>query len=311
MEELKPPIILLGNVRSGTSMTRELFEMHPSVTTIREPRTVWMYADPGRPHDRFTEEDATPRVRRYIRKRFLGFQRERGGLRLMEKTPSNLMRIPFVHKVFPEARYLYLIREPFANLSSSELKWQNPINRVRLMQRLRETPKTQLHYYAWRLFWDRFSRRVLKRKHVSVWGVRYPGIYEDLTRMTVEEVIAKQWVECSRQSARDLEGIPDDLVYRVRYEDLVADPVNRFGDILRHFDLEPTSEMHQQIAEFVDPNRQNKWRRMDIDVMRRCVPILREEMAHHGYSVPEDVEAALAGEREFLPTAQPEETAAE
>ena len=110
-EELKPPILLIGNVRSGTSMMARLFDAHPEVTGWPEPRTVWTYADPARPHDRFDADDATPRVRRWIRRRFLAYQRRHGGLRVMEKTPSNVLRIPYVHAIFPESKLLYLIRE--------------------------------------------------------------------------------------------------------------------------------------------------------------------------------------------------------
>ena len=73
--ELKPPIFLIGSVRSGTTMFHHIFNLHDDVKSWFEPRTIWMYADPGRRHDRFTEDDATSRVKKYIRKRFLQFQK--------------------------------------------------------------------------------------------------------------------------------------------------------------------------------------------------------------------------------------------
>ncbi len=288
-EPLKPPIILLGNVRSGTSMMHGLFNQHPDVVAWYEPRTVWMYADPGRPHDRFDASDASPRVVRYIRGRFLKHQRRHGNRRVMEKTPSNLMRIPYVRAIFPEAKFLYLVRHPLSYISSSELKWQKAITLRRAWDRFREVPKTQLPHYVGRVFTDHFRKRVLKQKYVSVWGVRYPGIYEDLGRLSVEQVVAKQWAMCSRQAERDLAEVDPARFLRMRYDDFVRDPVNEFGRICAHFDLDLPDSLARHIEATVDPNRQQKWRRMDPDVLRACLPLLEQEMRRHGYTVPPEL----------------------
>jgi hypothetical protein len=292
-EQLKPPIILFGNVRSGTSMMHDLFDLHPQIKSWYEPRTIWVYADPARKHDRFDAADATPRVRRYIRKRFLKFQRAHGDRRIMEKTPSNLLRIPYVDAIFPEAKYLYMVREPLANLSSSELRWRTPIHMKHTLERLRETPRTQLHYYLGRFVYDNVSVRILKRKHVSVWGVRYPGVYADLETLTTEQVIARQWVQCCRQAGEDLARIDPERVLRVRYEDFVGDPIGHFQRIAAHFDIDVTPDIERALRETVDPDRQGKWRRLDDHVLRLCLPILRQQMEIEGYDIPEDVRAFL------------------
>lgn len=289
-EALKPPIFLLGNVRSGTSMMHDLFDLHPQVASWYEPRTVWVYADPGRQHDYFDESDATERVKRYIRKRFLRYQREHGGLRIMEKTPSNILRIPYVRAIFPESKYVYMVREPLANLSSSEIKWRAPITLKHAMGRFWLTPKLQLPYYVGRLVRDTFRSRVLKRKHVSVWGVRYRGIYDDLKRLTPEEVIAKQWVACSVQAIKDIARLPKDLVLHLRYEDFVSDPVAHFTQICEHFDLPMTKRIEDALRSTVDAGRQHKWRRLDPSVLPKCLPILQEEMQRYGYSVPSELD---------------------
>lgn len=289
-DELKPPIILFGNVRSGTSMMHDLFDLHPQVKSWYEPRTIWVYADPGRKHDRFDASDATPRVRRYIRRRFLRFQRAHDNRRIMEKTPSNLMRIPYVDAIFPESKFLYMVREPLANLSSSELRWRTPIHMQHTWERLRETPKLQLHYYLGRFLYDNISVRIFRRKHVSVWGVRYPGVYDDLHRLTTEQVIAKQWVRCCQQAETDLAEIDPQRIMRVRYEDFVASPVDHYQQICRHFDIDITPQIERALRETVDPGRQSKWRRLDERILRDCLPILRKQMAVEGYEIPEDVQ---------------------
>jgi len=43
--KLKIPIFLFGNVRCGTSLMRNLFNLHPEIVKWYEPRTVWVYAE--------------------------------------------------------------------------------------------------------------------------------------------------------------------------------------------------------------------------------------------------------------------------
>ncbi len=283
-----PPILLLGNVRSGTSMVQGFFEQCPGVVSWFEPRTVWMYADPSRRHDRFTAEDATPKVKAYIRKRFAKQQQTLGG-RIMEKTPSNVMRLPYVHAIFPECKLIYIVRDPLAQVSSSEFRARNAINPRHARRRVLETPKTQLHHYLWRALVDHFRKKVLRRKHVSVWGVRYEGIYDDLKRTPREEVLAKQWAACSKQMAEDIAALPEGLVYQVRYEDLVADPATHFVAMCAHVGIEPPPEAIEQVRQTADPTRQGKWKRMDPQLIEAILPHVESEMARHGYSPPTDL----------------------
>jgi len=184
--QLRAPIVLMGNVKSGTTMIQILFGLHPEISKWFEPRTVWVYADPSRRHDRFDETDATSHVIRYIRRRFLDYQEKNGGLRTIEKTPSNDLRILYVRAVFHEAIFLYLIRNPWSYMSSSEPKWQEEITWVSTLKRLRQVPKSQIHDYGWRYAKDQFQKKILKRKYVSTWEVRYSEIYEDIPILASE-----------------------------------------------------------------------------------------------------------------------------
>ncbi len=282
--ELHTPIFLLGNVRSGTTMVQDLFALHPDVTSWFEPRTVWMYADPGRNHDRFDAQDARPRVIKYIRKRFLKHQQANGGLIVMEKTPSNLMRAPYMHAIFPESKFVYVVRHPFSYLSSAEFRWRQAVHLRRVIERFLEAPKTQLHHYAGRLFLDHFRKKVLKRQHVSVWGVRYPGVMDDLKVLSTEQVIAKQWASCSEQMESDMDMIGREKFYCLRYEDLVSEPESNFSNVLAHFGMDMTEEIRTALNEQVDSSRSTKWQRLDPSVIESCLPYLQAEMDRHGYT---------------------------
>lgn len=292
LDELIRPIILFGNTRSGTSMVQNLLATHPDVAAWYEPRTLWLCADPRRGHDEFEEVDATEEVKRLIRERFLKFQREHGNRIVMEKTPANILKIPYVHAIFPEATYLFIVRNPFSFISSVELKWQRTLSTKGIRRRLKSTPLTQLHHYAGRFIRQYVDKRVLGRKYQSTWGPRYKGMQEDLQRHGLMTVIARQWAVPSKKAARNLARFDEKEVLRLRYEDFVLDPVSDLERVCAHCGLEMTPEMVRAAHERVYSDRRFKWRRFDPRELARLLPELEEEMARHGYEVPPEIAQA-------------------
>jgi hypothetical protein len=112
--ELKSPIFIFGNTRSGTTIVQKVMSTHPEIAGWYEPNALWLYAEPGRIHDEFDEGDATDKVKKYIRKQFLEYQKQHGNRIVLEKTPQNILRIPYVRAIFPEAKFLFIVRYPFS-----------------------------------------------------------------------------------------------------------------------------------------------------------------------------------------------------
>ena len=288
-DELRPPIILLGNTRSGTTIVQQVIGTHPEVVEWYEPRTLWLYADPGRHHDEFDESDATDKVKRYIRSQFLKYQKQHGDRIVMEKTPANILKISYVRAIFPEATYLFMVRNPLSFISSVELKWQRTLSMKGIRRRLQSTPPTQLHYYLGRLISDQISKRVLRQKYRSVWGPRYKGMDQDLATEDLLVVIARQWAVCSRKAEAALAKFESGRVLRLRYEDFVVDPIPDVERICAHAGLEMTKEMVAAAKEWVKPDRQLKWQRFEPSVLARILPEIRDEMQRHGYEIPAEI----------------------
>jgi hypothetical protein len=292
--KLKPPIIILGNTRSGTTIVQKVLATHPDVVGWYEPRTLWLYADPGRHHDEFDESNATDKVKEYIRKQFLKFQERHENRVVIEKTPANILKIPYVRAIFPEATYLFIVRSPFSFISSVELKWQRTLTGMGIRRRLQSTPMTQLHHYAGRFVKQYFDKRVLRRKYQSLWGPRYKGIEQDLQTHDLLTVIARQWSVCSRKAEQDLTLFEPGRVLRLKYEDFVEDPISDMERICAHCGLEMTTKMMQAANEWVKSDRQEKWRRFDPRDLARILPELEDEMQRHGYEIPPEI-AQVAG----------------
>ncbi len=102
--------LIVGCARSGTSILGELIASHPEVAYKHEAHAVWNKAGLGvNESHRLTEAHATDKVIRKIRKRFAA---EMGQARLfVEKCPRSILRIPFIRKVFPEAKIIHIVRD--------------------------------------------------------------------------------------------------------------------------------------------------------------------------------------------------------
>lgn len=289
---LKPPIIVLGNTRSGTTVVQNVISAHRDVVGWYEPRTLWLMADPRRRHDEFDEGDATEPVKRYIRRQFLKYQRQHGDRIVLEKTPANILKIPYVHAVLPEAHYLFIVRDPFSFISSNDLAWQHLLSPKGIRRRLASTPVTQLPYYAGQLVAQQFRRRVLKKRYLGPYGPRYRGMDEDLKTLDRLTVIARQWAVCSQKAEDALARFEPGRVLRLRYESFVENPVAEAERICRHCGLDMTEEVLRVANEHVKSDRQMKWQRFEPGELARLLPELLPEMRRHGYRVPQEVAAA-------------------
>jgi hypothetical protein len=296
--ELKPPIILFGNTRSGTTIVQKVMSAHPGIVGWYEPSELWLYADPGRPHDEFDENDATDKVKRYIRKQFLKYQKRNGNCVVFEKTPKNILKIPFVRAILPEATFLYIVRNPFSFISSVEFKWQRTVTGKGILRRLKSTPPTQLHHHLGNYLVQQYNKRILRRKYLSIWGPRYKGIHEDLKTEDQLTVIARQWAIGSKKAEKDLSLFDNGQVLRLRYEDFVEDPISHLERICSHCGFEMTNHIVSAAHELVKSDRQLKWHRFNPLDLARILPEISDEMDRHGYEIPKEIAEAIANMQE-------------
>jgi hypothetical protein len=105
-----PIALVIGCARSGTSILGEAIAAHPEVKYIFEPHHVWDQAGPGENEShRLTESHASPSLIEGFRSWFAG---KKGGAQLLvDKTPRNALRVPFLRAVFPEAKFIHIVRD--------------------------------------------------------------------------------------------------------------------------------------------------------------------------------------------------------
>lgn len=133
---MSPPFFIVGSARSGTTLLRVILNAHSEVAVPPESRFVtelWNGSDEVDPED-FIERLASHRqfqgwsldpdlVRRelgggdhitYARAvegTYFAYMRAHGKTRWGDKTPRYVLKLPFLARLFPDARFVHLIRD--------------------------------------------------------------------------------------------------------------------------------------------------------------------------------------------------------
>ena len=120
-----PIVMIIGPPRSGTTLLGNLLDLHPRISTIIEPYYIWDHHFREYPHDQMSEKDASDPVRRRIRGSFGRYLTDIGADMVVDKSPRNSIKIPFIKAVFPEAYFVIIMRDPRDTILSIQRQWQS------------------------------------------------------------------------------------------------------------------------------------------------------------------------------------------
>jgi hypothetical protein len=219
-------LVIIGAPRSGTNMLRDLICTLPGAGTwpCDEINFIWRHGNVRYPSDVFPDELATDRVRQYVRGRFDSVA---GSNRLdivVEKTCANSLRVGFVDRIVPDARYIFLVRHGMDAVVSAAQRWRSKLDLLYTLKKARFVPLGDVPRYAALFAANRLFRLYSRDRRVAHWGPHLDNMQELLSRFSLEEVCALQWRECVERAAGALANVGEDRVLRARYESVVDDP---------------------------------------------------------------------------------------
>ena len=230
-----------------------------------QPGTVWRRREGRR--ERGSPGGAVERLGYFADRVGAAAARWTAGVRLLEKTPKNCLRIPFLRALFPGARFVFLRRDGRPTVSS-------------LMD-------------GWRKEGVYETYEVPEPLAVAGYGGKrwcfllQPG-WRKVARAPLEEVCAEQWAVCAETLLAELPALRrDGVLHELAYEDLVRDPRPALEGILRFLGL-PWEEAilpggTLPVVNAVTPPDPEKWRKHNGAAVERVLPRLAAAQRALGY----------------------------
>jgi uncharacterized protein (TIGR03032 family) len=253
------PVFIVAPPRSGASLFFETLARAPGVFTLGgQGHAVFDRvaslgpAQRGFDSNRLVEKDAEPAVVRNLEALLLDRVRDRygqpprggaRGLRLVEMTPRNALRVPFLARAFPDARFVYVFRDPRRTIAGALEAWRG--------KRFVTYPDLP----GW---------------EGEPWSLLLVPGWRELSGLPLEEVVARQWQITTRHLLDDLEALPPERWCVASYDDLVERPAEEIARLCHFLDL---AWDHEPAARTISPAEPEMAASVDA-----VLPKVREEM---------------------------------
>ena len=280
-------VIIIGAPRSGTNMLRDILCSFEGVSTwpCDEINYIWRHGNLRFPSDEFSEELATPRSRKYIRKQFDWVAGKYGAHTVVEKTCANSLRVNFVNSIVEDAIFIHLIRDGLDASGSAKLRWKAGIDWLYTAKKARFVPTLDLPYYAGRYLLGHLSRFSSAEAHVKSWGPVLADQDELMKDHTLLEMCALQWRRCVEKAKSQMEYLPEERVIPLRYEDFVRNPALETSDLLERLGLPVPTRKHIELhVSKVSPKSVGRGREcLEEQDRDRLEPLIQETMNKLGY----------------------------
>jgi hypothetical protein len=189
-------------------------------------------------------------------------------IQLLEKTPENCLRLPFLQALFPDARVIYLTRDGRSNINSLIEGWKQP----HLFPGYQVPAPLEIPGYTR----DR-------------WAFTLIPDWRELSSSPLEVVCAWQWIRCNEAVLAHREQSQDQVPYlTLRYEDLIADPAGTLPRIAEFLQIDFAQTLgrfaqHLPQINVVSAPTHQKWRQQNAEAIERILPLIEPMMQRLDY----------------------------
>lgn len=208
--QIETPIFIVSPPRSGSTLLFQTLAHSPDLFTVGGESRALIEGisglhprERGWSSNRLRDTDARPEIANAVRHRFWISLRDRDGLppqrsaRMLEKTPKNSLRIPFLRAIFPDAKFVFLYRDARETLASMMEAWSS--GKFRTYPRLPDWPGL-------------------------LWSLVLVPDWRDLAGQSLAHIAAEQWARTMKVLMDDLGDLPREQIVPCSYAALLADP---------------------------------------------------------------------------------------
>lgn len=270
------PVFVIGCSRSGTTVTYETLAASSELVSLGHEipefwDALWGPRHNGWESEAAGAEHARPEHRQAALRYF--YQRLGPG-RVLDKTCINALRVGYLHRLFPGARFVYIHRDGRDNVSSMMDGWRHD------------------GHFALDKLLGRFPCEVgIDGGAFRTWSFFLPPGWREFNRASLEEVCAYQWVSANRMAVDASRSIAPEQWIELRYEDLFDRPVEVFRAVFERLELPFEDKVRRRCASLsARPTSlvkgapaKHKWKRHNPEAIERILPMIQPLLLELGY----------------------------
>jgi hypothetical protein len=261
-------IIIFGAARSGTDYLAKLLCQHFDLNYIGEQNDIWRAASGNKPSDFVPFSEVTSESLDAARTAFdLLLENTSSGRPVLEKTPANTLRPDLVYSVFPNAKYIHLVRDGRDVVVSALKKYQGDTRKItqnsdnssgsidgflsNVRYKLSRGITVSQIISNWRHYLNSSLNQLGIKKHL--WGPKFPGWSELIKSATDLEVAAYQWKMSVNITMSFLASKPELDLLTVRFENLLLEPEKVADELTQFLALEPKEDANDLQEKEISP----------------------------------------------------------
>ncbi|MGD9332690.1 MAG: sulfotransferase [Desulfobacterales bacterium] len=303
-------VFIVGSPRSGTTILGEMLDRHRQISQWYEPYFVWDRCFRRHPHDERSRREATPRVINQIRHDFYRYREKSGSRVIVDKSPRNSLKIPFIKTIFPQAQFIHLIRDGRDVTLSIHKEWRRRmqiLNDPSLGSRFNHRQALKV-VRAWiskqpflqdkirALWFETHGHFIDHSKHLNRtrwngrigWGPRFRNWEHFFNQKRLLQFNAYQWLKCVAAVHQAWDAIPTAKKLEIRYEEMIKAEQKTLARIIDFIGLTASDRFLGSLPQLKRGNT-NKWAQEFTNAQMSAIsPILNPMLERLGYLQPED-----------------------
>ncbi|MCC1497897.1 TIGR03032 family protein [Alcanivorax sp. 1008] len=293
------PVFIVAAPRSGSSWLFETLSQSAGLLTLGgEGHGQIESIGPLNPrqnqrwHNALDADDASEAVVAQLKANYLAGLRTHQGepvqakvpFRFLEKTPKNALRIGFLKKAFPKARFIWLHRDPKENIASIIEAWGS--GRFVTYPQLPD--------------WSR------------PWSLLLPPGWQALKDKPTGQIAAWQWATTNDTILSQLQQLADDDWTQVSYQQLCQDTESTLQQLWDFIGVDaPAAPKGDVLSQHtLTPPSPDKWRKHESDIESSRDIWQPIEQRIHGLEQPAAPAATPTSTEGELPMSQPDDSSA-
>jgi hypothetical protein len=269
INKLRSPVFILASPRSGSNLLFEqlikqegiwsiggeshgIFRAFPHLTAEN------LEFDSGCLNEQHADQHTSDILRAcylYLARDFQGrpylegdYRDKASSITLLEKTPRNALNIPFLLKVFPDAKFIYLHRDPRENIASIIEAWKLGLSTGRFVT-FKDLPG-----------WDR-----------KAWCLVLPSKWREMKGKSLAEIACFQWMQCNQMIMNSLQQLDTRRWISTSYDTFLSNPEQTIDKLLRFSNIElaqlNTTEILQPSRTTITTPDPDKWKKYQHEIL--------------------------------------------